>query len=309
MHVVVLAAAERGRACLERIIKLLPVKAELTVFTFPESPWEPKFVAKIQAQSERCGARCFITTKVHGDEYSSIWSARPTLIIVIGWRYLIPASVYESASAGCYVFHDSLLPKYRGFGPTVWALRNGETETGATLFRIAEEMDAGPIVDSRTVKIEDSDYIGGVMARVTDACLQILDDNFAKLLSGQASLWEQDHTAATYTCKNIPEDFEIVWSNPATEIRNLIRAYSTPYPGAYTYLGDRKITIFSADIDNARPYVGAIPGRMLVANPGAGILVSTGDGQLLLRDIVIDDGKMRNASELPFSVSATFGRR
>ena len=249
MNIITLVAAERGVRCLERIGTFLSNKDTLTVFTFNEAEWEPPFCKKIESTCQSLNGSFFNTTKVHDEQYTHIWESKPDIIIVIGWRYLIPSLVYDSARIGCFVFHDSYLPYYRGFGPSVWAVRNGEEYTGATLFKIVEEMDAGAIVTQRKVFIDDTDYIKDVVNNVTETYLDIIEDVMPNLIVDKLKLTEQNHLKATFTCKSMPQDFKINWKDSANNIRNLIRSYSPPYSGSFCFLNGEKLTILTADIN------------------------------------------------------------
>jgi methionyl-tRNA formyltransferase len=66
--------------------------------------------------------------------YDVIESWKPDLIIVIGWYYMIPEKIMNLPNKGVIGIHASLLPKYRGNAPLVWAMINGEKETGVSLF-------------------------------------------------------------------------------------------------------------------------------------------------------------------------------
>lgn len=305
MKVVLLVASNRGIKCLKKVINMLNVDDSLTVFTFRETDWEPKFSEEIMQISNRVDADCFITNKVHDDKYSNIWLQKPDLILVIGWRYLIPNSVYDSAKIGCFVFHDSYLPQYRGFGPSVWAVRNGEQYTGATLFKIAEEMDAGPILEQRKILIHENDYIADVVNNVTETYLEILESTFHKLRSGNFSLSEQDHERATYTCKSLPEDFRVDWKQSAFTIRNLVRAYAPPYSGCYFYLEGNKVVILEADVITEHKYVGLVPGRIIKIENGIGVYVGTGENLILIRNVMLKDQVVVNSSEIINRISLT----
>lgn len=81
------------------------------------------------------------------------------------------------------------LPEYRGFSPTVWAIINGEDHTGVTLFKIAEEVDAGDIVDQERVPIGPDDTIAVVIERVTQTYLDLLERNLDGLINGTVRLY------------------------------------------------------------------------------------------------------------------------
>ncbi|GAC29860.1 methionyl-tRNA formyltransferase [Brumicola pallidula] len=305
MRIILLAAAERGIRCFEKIASLINSEDELTVFTFPETSWEPPFSERLETKAKELGANFFKSSKVHNDEYKFLWDSCPDLILVIGWRYLIPESVYNSATIGCFVFHDSLLPKYRGFGPSVWALKNGEQQTGATLFKIASEMDAGPVLAQQKIAIEADDYIYDVVNKVTSSYLDILESIFPKFQNNTFNLEEQDHSQATYTCKSMPADFKINWHEPAEKIRNLIRAYSPPYSGSYCDLQGEKLIILSADIDYSKKYVGIVPGRIIKIEEGAGVYVGTGDYPLIIKNVLTSNSSIQNATNIINKISLT----
>ncbi len=166
MHIALLCATQRGRAFLEHLFQQLShcaPQAQLTVFSFVEDPWEPRYLDDIRALAQGCGARFVETRRV---EKASADLPSVDLLLAVSWRYLIPANVFQAPRLGAYVFHDSLLPQYRGFAPTVWAILNGESQTGVTLCRMAEHVDAGDIVAQQAVPIGAEETIADVMARV-----------------------------------------------------------------------------------------------------------------------------------------------
>jgi methionyl-tRNA formyltransferase len=236
-----------------------------------------------------------------------LWESTPVdLMLVVSWRYLIPPQVYERPRLGTYVFHDSLLPAYRGFSPTVWAILNGEAHTGVTLFKIAEDVDSGDIVDQERVPIGAEETILEVSERVTEAYLSILDRNLGSLLRGDARGRPQDDSLATYTCKRLPQDNLIDWQVSGRDTYNLIRAVTEPYPGAFTYLEGRCMRVWSASRTDSR-YVGRVPGRVVKVIPGQGSEVLTGDGALLLRTVQIEGEERVCASDILNRIGMTLG--
>jgi methionyl-tRNA formyltransferase len=308
-HVALLCATNRGRRVLEHLVAQLP-EAQLTVCSFREEPHEPPFLDEIRRVAADCNARFFETRRAGSPKMLDYWrSSPPDLMLVVSWRYLIPSEAYRLAHRGTYVFHDSLLPAYRGFAPTVWAIVNGEVRTGATVFAIADEVDSGDIVDQQEVPIGPGDTISEVMGHVTGAYLQLLTRNLAALLTGTPRLRRQDHARASYTCKRLPEDNRIDWAWSAQRVHNLVRAVSYPYPGAFTTLGGQRLRIWSAqNLDRSAVYVGSVPGRVVEIRPDHGSVVLTGDGSLLVRKVQWDDGDVLCASQALNSPSMTLGR-
>ncbi len=309
MRIVLLCATRRGYLFLQKLVALVP-QSDFVVFSFQEEPWEPPFLNDIRELTLASGGRFFQARQVGSQCWSPFWeSTAVDLMLVVSWRYMIPPSVYRRPRFGTFVFHDSLLPKYRGFSPTVWAIINGEDHTGVTLFEIAEEVDAGDIVAQERVPIGPNDTIADVMERVTCTYLDLLERNLDSLINGTAPRYPQDHSRATYTCKRLPEDNQIEWTASSESIYNLIRAASAPYPGAYTYLSGKRVHVWSAQRATGAPhYIGRIPGRVVEVRPGEGSIVLTGDGALLLTRVQMESGEIVCAADVLNSLAQTLGR-
>jgi methionyl-tRNA formyltransferase len=310
MYIVLLCATKRGYRFARKLFQLGRGHS-FTVFSFRETPWEPPFLANIRSLTQTHGHQFIEARNVARASLNDFWQQTPVdLILMVSWRYLVPESIYSRARHGSYIFHDSLLPKYRGFAPTVWSIINGESETGVTLFRAAESVDAGDIVEQRKVAISETETIAEVMDKVTDVYLEIAERNFASLLDGSAASYPQNHDDATYTCKWTLADACIDWTKSAHDIMNLIRATSWPYPGAYTCLCNRKLIIWSADLNCApRTYVSYAPGRVLESRPDCNATVLTGDGSIRLKSVQLEGGPIVNAGRILTSLSQTLGER
>src|SRR5688500_12675671 len=147
MRVVLLCATNRGYRFLKRLRELQP-NLELVVFSFREEPSEPPFLDDIRDFTLDSGGQFYQARNLGNNHLQEFWDTVDVqLMLCVSWRYMVPSSVYLRPSLGSYVFHDSLLPQYRGFSPTVWSLINGEDHTGVTLFKMSEKVDAGPVVD------------------------------------------------------------------------------------------------------------------------------------------------------------------
>ena len=171
---------------------------------------------------------------------------RADLILVLGWYYNVPRTVRETASQGCLGIHASLLPRYRGGAPLVWAIMNGEQETGVSLFHLTDEIDAGDIVGQRAFKIEDADTIATVLKKSESSAVSLLAEKLPLLVRGQAECRCQDHTQATVFPQRSPGDGLIDWSWSRKKLYDFIRAQTHPYPGAYFYQGNEKTYLWDA---------------------------------------------------------------
>ena len=161
---------------------------------------------------------------------------------------MIPTKILAIPPLGCVGIHASLLPKYRGGAPLVWAMIHGERETGVTMFFFEKGMDSGDVIAQNRFRIEQEDTISDVLRKSKLASLSILTEFLPQIASGTAPRIPQDESQATYFPQRSPEDGRIDWSWSSEQIRNFIRAQTKPYPGAYTIVNDKKLIIWSADV-------------------------------------------------------------
>lgn len=309
MRIAVFCATRRGYRFLEKLRALLP-DADLLVFSFREEPWEPPFLDNIRQLTVEYGGDFYESKQVGAARWADLWNETPIdLMFAVSWRYIIPAAVYEQARLGAYVFHDSLLPDYRGFSPTVWAIINGQNHTGVTLLEMVNDYDAGDIIAQKREPIGPHDTIAEVTERVTDSYLWLLEYYLPILLKGNPPRSPQEQSQITYTAKLLPEDFQIDWQWPTQRIYDLIRATTVPYAGAYTTLEGQKLRIWSAQIlEDAHRYVGRIPGRVVEIRPGEGVVVLTGDNVLLVTRVQLEGSDPAPATAVLNRISHTLGR-
>jgi methionyl-tRNA formyltransferase len=300
--IVLLAATRRGLRVAHWLHKLVP-DARLTIFSFSEEAHEPPFVEAIEEFARLAGATFFQARRV--ERVTEFWSSTsPDLMLAVHWRYLLPRDICERPRRGTYVFHDSLLPEYRGFSPTVWAVANGSDRAGVTLLAAADEVDTGDIVDQQSVPVGPDDTIDLVFDRVTHAYLAVLERSLSALLNGTAQLTPQDHARATYCCRRTDADNRVDWSLPTRRVWDLIRASGRPYQGAWTMLDGRQLRIWEARIPSVqRRFVSYAPGRV-AGQTSDGVLVLTGDGEICIRTVGLD-GQTLDARQLLKSFSMT----
>lgn len=181
------------------------------------------------------------------DHAAFIESLQLDVILVLGWYYMVPDSVRSLAKLGAWGIHASLLPDYAGGAPLVWAIIEGRSATGVTLFKLADGVDNGDIIMQEEFPVLFEDSIKEVYAKATASSIRIL--NKALLLGDKNSFTKQDSSKIKIYPQRNPEDGLIDFSKPAVDIYNFIRAQSSPYPGAYFLTTDnKKIVIEKARI-------------------------------------------------------------
>lgn len=214
---------------------------------------------------------------------------QPDLCIVMGWYYIISREVLDKVRGGFIGIHNSLLPKYRGFAPVVWSMINGEKATGFSVFSFSDGMDTGKIWYQKEVPIYQTDYIEDVLDRIDEEIGRFFKKDLNRIINESLSPYEQSNTVPTYGAKRMPTDGRIDWTKNSTELYNFVRAQSKPYPGAYTFLSDKKIIIWRVEMFQY-PLFG-IPGRVaLIDQKEQSAVVACGDNTgIKLKTVEVDN--------------------
>jgi UDP-4-amino-4-deoxy-L-arabinose formyltransferase/UDP-glucuronic acid dehydrogenase (UDP-4-keto-hexauronic acid decarboxylating) len=169
-----------------------------------------------------------------------IKESRPDILFSFYYRQLIRPEILDIPKAGCLNLHGSLLPKYRGRAPINWALVNVERETGVTLHYMTPRADDGDIVAQEKIGIHEEDTALTLHRKVALTAEKLLDDILPRIKNGSAPRIPQDHHQATTFGARRPADGEIQWLKTAREVKNLVRAVTKPFPGAFSFIGGRK---------------------------------------------------------------------
>lgn len=266
------------------------------VVTFDDSADARSVLQQFVAFGKETGVRVHIAQNPrHAEEI--IVSVEPDLCFVVCWYWLLSESVIRRLPSGAIGVHNSLLPKYRGGSPLVWAIINGETEAGFSLFSFTQGMDEGDIWLQEKVTISPGDTIDMVSQHVQQRLLDVLNARWCALLDGEVRPYKQRHELATYCAQRFPGDGRIDWRWPADRVFNFIRALSPPYPHAFISYQEKQVLVAEAEVFG-QPYYGT-PGQ--VARSGdAGVYVICGDNRaVILRTLIVDGERQPARNVLP----------
>jgi methionyl-tRNA formyltransferase len=218
----------------------------------------------------------------------------PDLLLVVSFGLIIPKWFLEKLCIGAINVHPSLLPKYRGPAPIQWAVRSGESETGITIIRMSERMDAGNILYQERNQIVAGEDAKGLSERLSERTAQILP-NFLKEIetNGLPEGVSQREEEATYTPMITREMGLISWAADPSEIVNQVRALVV-WPTVYTFLEGKLLKIFAADLGHRREE--ADPGTVLEVLPD-GLLIAALGGSVLIKDVQLENRRRMSASE------------
>jgi methionyl-tRNA formyltransferase len=208
--------------------------------------------------------------------------AKPDLLWITDYRFLIPLSLIGLAPQGVINLHPSLLPKYRGRASVNWAILNGEEELGLSAHFVDEGMDTGPIIEQYRFELREDQDVGDALEILYPLYQNITRQVLGRFHSNSISTYPQDHRLASVFPARKPEEGVIDWRKPARGIRDLIRAVTHPYPGAFTYWEKRKILIWKACLDSVSRK--GLPGQVVSAGPESQLCGACGEGTLRILD-------------------------
>ena len=213
-----------------------------------------------------------------GTALEIIQQLAPELIVVAAYGRILPNAILEYPAKGCINVHSSLLPKFRGAAPIHWAVISGETETGVTIMHMAQELDAGDIIDQTRTPIDPDESVEAVHDRLAELGGKLLVDVVAKIADGTATRTPQDSSRATYASMLSREMSKVDWNMPAKAIHDKIRGLS-PWPAASTdVISGDTIKLFGSV--NTGETTSAQPGTIVGAGK-QGIDIACGDGKIL----------------------------
>ncbi|NPV91402.1 MAG: methionyl-tRNA formyltransferase [Firmicutes bacterium] len=218
---------------------------------------------------------------------SWLQEAAPEAIVVVAYGQILPPAILAVPAKGCINLHGSLLPSYRGAAPVQWAVIHGQKETGVTTMFMDEGLDTGDILLQRRVPLTGEMTSGELYSWLAREGAELLVETLEKLETGVLTRLPQDPSRASYAPPLKREHERIDWRLPAAEIHNLVRGLN-PQPGAYTTINGKTLKIWRTGRDPAGEPDGSrlqVPGEIVGEINREELLVQTGSGRLLLREV------------------------
>ncbi len=292
MKCVVLAYHDVGRAGIEALIRNgFEISA---IFTHRDNPNENIWFGSVAELAGELGIPVFAPDDInHPVWIERIKAMAPDFIFSFYFRDLVKKDILSIPRLGALNLHGSLLPKYRGRVPINWAIINGESETGVTLHYMTIKADAGDIVDQEKFAIDDSDTAKTLFGKAVLATKTVLDRALPLLKAGKAPRIKQNEAEATCFGGRKPADGQISWLKSAREVRNLVRAVTRPYPGAFSFIGDRKCFFWSVEVVEAPRK--ATPGTVLCTKP---FTIACGEGAVRVKTAQMDGNVLMTGDQL-----------
>ena len=251
--------AGRGRKRLPSPVKAFALDHGLPLAE-PQDPNDPSFVERLRA-------------------------LEPDFVVVAAYGRKLGPAILTVPRFECLNIHPSLLPRHRGPAPIPRAILAGDRETGVTIMRMSEEMDAGDIFAQERTAIVPGESAGELSRRLAHLGAELLVATIPAIAQGKLEPKPQDHTAATYAPALEKGDGAIPWERPADFLERFVRAMD-PWPRAFTFLMRPGREPLRVVVRRARAAEGPAgePGRVARAE-GESLAVETGEGFLELLEV------------------------
>ena len=212
--------------------------------------------------------------------------------VLAAYGKLISEAVLSIPAQGILGVHPSLLPKYRGAAPVAWALLNGETVTGVTLYRLVKRLDAGDILSRCEVPIEKAENAQMLTERLAVLGAEELVLGLKRLEAGKAQWAKQDEAQASFAGKLTKQQGQLDWSKDADSIERQVRAL-IPWPATATVWAGKPVKIWAVE---ALGQTGKVPGSVLSAD-FEGIVVAAGSGSVRVMELQLAGGRRMSCRE------------
>lgn len=266
----------RGNQLIPSPIKAVALEHQLSI-------WQPRSIKKDE------------------ETLSGLRELQADVFVVVAYGQILSQAILDMPKLGCVNAHGSILPKYRGAAPIQWSIYHGDRETGITTMLMDAGMDTGPtLLEVRTpILLLDNFY--DLAGRLAELAADLLVETLLKLEQGVLQAIPQNNAEATYAPLIQKADYKLDWSRAAIALHNQIRGF---YPNCVTqFRGEPLKVMATAPLGpdywpQLPPEISRLatewevwqkktaqPGEIVAIAKGAGPVIQTGNGLLLLREI------------------------
>ncbi len=298
MRIVIVGQGPFGEKVMEALIQ----KGEevVGIFSPPDKRGEP-----LKALAEKSDIPFFQPSMMKEPKvYEDLVQLKPDLVILAFVTDIIPDWLLKAPSLGTICYHPSLLPRHRGASAINWAIIQGDTRTGLTIFWADRGIDTGPILLQKEVEIGPDETTGGLYFNTlfpmgVEAIVEAVD----LIKKGKAPRIPQDDSQATYEPPCNDQVAAIDFTKPVHEVYNLIRGCD-PQPGAYTAYKGKRIRFYDARERSSTTGLGA---GEVTAIGKEGLEIAVQGGMILVGKLKPDIGNKMGPMEFAQSVGIKVG--
>ena len=183
------------------------------------------------------------------EEYEHFKKIDADIAIVVAYGQIIPKEFLNLTKKGFINIHASILPNWRGAAPIQRSIMNLDKETGISIMKIAEKLDAGPVCNTYKINLENNLNAIDIAEKLSSIASEKILENIDNIFEEKAKFIEQDHSKATYASKIEKTEGNINWNDPAENIIGKINGLY-PTPGAFFLFKGERYKILKAEIGN-----------------------------------------------------------
>ncbi len=183
------------------------------------------------------------------EEYEHFKKIDADIAIVVAYGQIIPKEFLNLTKKGFINIHASILPNWRGAAPIQRSIMNLDKETGISIMKIAEKLDAGPVCNTYKINLENNLNAIDIGEKLSSIASEKILENIDNIFEEKAKFIEQDHSKATYASKIEKTEGNINWNDPAENIIGKINGLY-PTPGAFFLFKGERYKILKAEIGN-----------------------------------------------------------
>lgn len=237
------------------------------------------------------GYEVYQPKSLNSDEsYEYLKKFNPDFFVVVAFGQILNKKILSIPKRSPINIHGSILPKYRGSAPIHRAILNGESDTGITTMFMDEGMDTGDMLLKSTIEIQSNDTTSTIHDKLKDVGADLIIETLENFDSITPE--KQDESIATYAPMLTKKEGKINWSLNTSDIDYFVRGM-TPWPGAFTFHGDKRLKIFSVKKSDEK--YRDPPGTVVECNDTLKIVTS--DGSINITEIQGSSGKRLNISD------------
>tara|TARA_B100000787_G_C16197075_1_gene301716 strand:- start:2212 stop:3135 length:924 start_codon:yes stop_codon:yes gene_type:complete len=196
--------------------------------------------------------------KDNSKEYEYFKKIDADIAIVVAYGQIIPKDFLSLTKKGFINIHASILPKWRGAAPIQRSIMNLDKETGVSIMKIVEKLDAGPVCNIYKINLENNLDANEISKKLSSIAAEKILDNINNILEDRAKFIEQDQSKVTYASKIEKTEGKIDWNETAENIIGKINGLY-PVPGAFFIFKGERYKILKAEIGNGA----GIPGEVI----------------------------------------------
>lgn len=279
---------------LEELAKEHDVRLVITQTDKPKGRGKTLTPPPVKVKAKELDIEVYQPEDINSEEsIQKIREINPDVIVVVAYGQILKEEILNLPKHKCINVHASLLPKYRGAAPLNWVVINGEEKSGVTIMEMNKGLDTGDMLSKCELIIDEDMTAGDVHDNLMIDGSRLLLETLKEIEEGKVEKTSQNDSLSSYALIMNKNLGRIDWNKSAREIRNLIRG-TFPWPGAFFKYKDKNVKVLEASIceDTTDEEVGKV---LEVSNEG--IVVSTGDGCLILKKVQFPGKKAVNVED------------